>query len=62
MQQVDSFKQTNAITGARYDYSTTEKRLVYLSLIEVMKLERVDNYTSRGIDYRKSKPLKFVRK
>ncbi len=38
MRQIESFKQTNAITGARYDYSTTEKRLVYLSLVEVMRL------------------------
>ena len=37
MTQIESFKQTNAITGARYDYTTTEKRLIYLSLIEVMK-------------------------
>ena len=37
MTQLETFKQTNAITGARYDYTTTEKRLIYLSLIEVMK-------------------------
>jgi plasmid replication initiation protein len=37
MTQIETFKQTNAITGARYDYTTTEKRLIYLSLIEVMK-------------------------
>jgi plasmid replication initiation protein len=37
MPQIETFKQTNAITGARYDYTTTEKRLIYLSLIEVMK-------------------------
>lgn len=37
MVQVETFKQTNAITGARYDYTTTEKRLIYLTLIEVMK-------------------------
>jgi plasmid replication initiation protein len=37
MAQIETFKQTNAITGARYDYTTTEKRLIYLSLIEVMK-------------------------
>jgi plasmid replication initiation protein len=37
MSQIETFKQTNAITGARYDYTTTEKRLIYLSLIEVMK-------------------------
>lgn len=37
MTGIETFKQANAITGARYDYTTTEKRLVYLSLIEVMK-------------------------
>lgn len=37
MTRIETFKQANAITGARYDYSTTEKRLIYLSLIEVMK-------------------------
>ena len=37
MTQIETFKQTNAITGARYDYTTTEKRFIYLSLIEVMK-------------------------
>lgn len=37
MAQIETFKQTNAITGAKYDYTTTEKRLIYLSLIEVMK-------------------------
>lgn len=38
MVTVDSFKQSNAITSARYDYTTTEKRLIYLSLVEVMKV------------------------
>ena len=38
MHYPESFKQSNAITGARYDYTTTEKRLIYLSLIEVMKI------------------------
>ena len=38
MPHIESFKQSNAITGARYDYTTTEKRLVYLSLVEVMKI------------------------
>jgi len=38
MSHPESFKQSNAITGARYDYTTTEKRLVYLSLVEVMKI------------------------
>ena len=38
MPHSDSFKQSNAITGARYDYTTTEKRLVYLSLVEVMRI------------------------
>jgi plasmid replication initiation protein len=38
MSHPESFKQSNAITGARYDYTTTEKRLVYLSLVEVMRI------------------------
>jgi len=38
MPHSESFKQSNAITGARYDYTTTEKRLVYLSLVEVMRI------------------------
>lgn len=38
MPHPESFKQSNAITGARYDYTTTEKRLVYLSLVEVMRI------------------------
>lgn len=53
MTQVESFKQTNTITGARYDYTTTEKRLVYLSLIEVMKTVQVgitDDFFKRDLD------------
>jgi len=41
MHSVETFKQTNAITGARYDYTTTEKRLIYLALIEVMRTVQV---------------------
>lgn len=53
MVQIDTFKQTNAITGARYDYTTTEKRLVYLSLIEVMKTVQdgiTDDFFNRDLD------------
>lgn len=53
MAYIDTFKQTNAITGARYDYTTTEKRLVYLSLIEVMKTVQdgiKDDFLSRDLD------------
>ncbi|RAJ89774.1 replication initiator protein [Larkinella arboricola] len=35
MNPIEPFKQSNAITGARYDYTVTEKRLIYLALIEV---------------------------
>lgn len=52
MSQVETFKQTNAITGARYDYTTTEKRLIYLSLIEVMKTVQdgiVDGFFEREL-------------
>lgn len=53
MAQVETFKQTNAITGARYDYTTTEKRLVYLALIEVMKTVQkgiVDGFFKTDLD------------
>lgn len=53
MTSVETFKQTNAITGARYDYTTTEKRLVYLSLIEVMRTVQdgiTDDFFSKDLD------------
>lgn len=53
MSQVGTFKQTNAITGAKYDYTTTEKRLVYLSLVEVMKAVQngiTDGFLEKDLD------------
>ncbi|GAB3341740.1 hypothetical protein GCM10027299_56030 [Larkinella ripae] len=52
MSLTESFKQTNAITGARYDYTTTEKRLIYLALIEIMKSVQngiADDFFSREL-------------
>jgi len=53
MSSLDTFKQSNAITGARYDYSTTEKRLVYLALIEVMHTVKkgiTDDFFKKELD------------
>jgi plasmid replication initiation protein len=37
MSETQRFLQTNAITQARYDYSVTEKRLIFIALMEVEK-------------------------
>lgn len=38
MSEIQKFRQSNAITKARYDYTVTEKRLVYHALMEVEKV------------------------
>jgi plasmid replication initiation protein len=45
--------QSNAITGARYDYTVTEKRLIYHTLMEVEKIVKAgvtDNFFNRELD------------
>ncbi|NBB31955.1 replication initiation protein [Cellulophaga sp. BC115SP] len=47
------FLQSNAITKARYDYSVTEKRLIYHALMEVEKIVKngvTEEFFSRELD------------
>lgn len=53
MIEVRKFLQSNAITGARYDYTVTEKRLIYHALMEVEKIVKngiSDDFLNRELD------------
>lgn len=53
MTEIRKFLQSNAITGARYDYSVTEKRLIYHALMEVEKIVKggiTDDFFNRELD------------
>lgn len=53
MTEVKKFLQSNAITGARYDYTVTEKRLIYFALMEVEKRVKngvSDDFFNRELD------------
>lgn len=53
MSEIKKFLQSNAITGARYDYTVTEKRLIYHALMEVEKIVKTgvtDDFFNRELD------------
>lgn len=53
MAEIKKFLQSNAITGARYDYTVTEKRLIYHALMEVEKIVKhgvTDDFFNRELD------------
>jgi plasmid replication initiation protein len=53
MTETQTFLQTNDITKARYDYSLTEKRLIYTVLMEIEKIVKngvTDDFFSRELD------------
>lgn len=53
MTEIKKFLQSNAITGARYDYTVTEKRLIYHALMEVEKIVKngvTDDFFNRELD------------
>lgn len=54
MAEIQKFLQTNAITGARYDYTVTEKRLIYQALMEIERIVKTapltDDFFNRELD------------
>lgn len=53
MAEIQKFLQSNAITGARYDYTVTEKRLIYHTLMEVERIVKggvTEDFFNRELD------------
>lgn len=51
--EIQKFIQSNVITSARYNYSVTEKRLIYHALMEIEKVVKAgmnDNFFDRELD------------
>lgn len=58
--EIHKFIQTNAITSARYNYSVTEKRLIYHALMEIEKIVKSgmkDDFFDRELDLLLSESL-----